>query len=599
MTTLALDTVVRWRPGAIRPARLAALASLSLLVIVGVELAVLAAVLPETLEMWWTADRMGDFANFYDDAANLNINGLYSPGLSLVMHPLSWMHVHNAYRVYVGLGMLAVLAIAFIAQRNVNSIEGKLAVALGIISLPQMHWALRLGHMTSMLALSALGGFLLLKRHPILAGLCFAVLVLKPQYAAVPGLYLLWTRNGRALAAMVAGTLVLEVAGFAAVGFSNVGPYISSFFDLSADARDNLLPYQQSWQYAWQGFLISSGIEPIPMLALVLSFLSLGVVVVAWAQGVRSVAMAAAALGMLIVTPYANFYDWGILAVAAVLLLRTDLKWSILIPVILIGFYAAMLASQHATPFPAVDVQVGVVEADGSISVLPASFISPTNGIYWITPLVLAVVGLLALAVNRNGREEGAAAPEAAAALEAPAVGGPTLSADANAERSATPVRLRPLAAFALAAVVISASFFTSAYLGHAPPFTQTYDPFGPSEVLKVVPDDFPLPQGSRLRDAGEGDPLPYHIEWTSTEPVAAISPLYEELLTTEPWELMLAESEGDSYGIRLGRFTSFGFMTHWGILDVSPADEGSVITLDLFVTQLISVSEAAPSKDE
>jgi len=422
--------------------------------------------------------------------------------------------------------------------------------------------------------------------------------VLKPQYAAVPGLYLLWTRNGRALAAMVAGTLVLEVAGFAAVGFSNVGPYISSFFDLSADARDNLLPYQQSWQYAWQGFLISSDIEPNPMLALVLSFLSLGVVVVAWAQGVRSVAIAAAALGMLIVTPYANFYDWGILAVAAVLLLRAELKWGFLIPVVLVGLYAAMLISQYATPFPAVDVQVGVVETDGRISVLPASFISPTNGIYWITPLVLAVVGLLALAVNRHARE-GVRPRASVRDSAAPAVGGPALTAEENREGSTSSVRLRPLAVIALAAVVVPASFFTSAYLGHAPPFTQTYDPFAPSEVLKVIPDDFPLPQDSKLRDAGEGDQLPYHIEWTSSEPVAAIAPLYEELLTTEPWELMLAESEGDSYGIRLGRFTSFGFMTHWGILDVSPTDDGSLITLDLFVTQLISVSGAALNNHE
>ena len=92
-------------------------------------------------------------------------------------------------------------------------------MALGVVSLPQMHWALRLGHMTTFLALAALGGFMLLRKHPFLAGLCFSFLVLKPQYAPIPAMYLLWTRNGRALAGMATGALVFTFVGFAAVGF--------------------------------------------------------------------------------------------------------------------------------------------------------------------------------------------------------------------------------------------------------------------------------------------------------------------------------------------------------------------------------------------
>ena len=590
VTALALDAVVRWRPAIGRPSGLVAFVSGALLILIGVELAVLVTVLPETLEKWWQADQTGDFGNFYNDAANLDINGLYSPGLSVLMYPLTWLNIHNAYRVYVTLGMLAVLAVAYLAQRNIGSIEGRAAMALGIISLPQMHWALRLGHMTSMLALAALGGFLLLKRHPVLAGLSFALLVLKPQYVVIPGLYLLWTRNSRALAAMIGGVLVIEIVGFAAVGFSNVGPYIGSLFDLGADARDNLLPYQQSWQYAWQGFLISAHIEPNPLVVLDLSLLSIGLVVLVWARTTRTVMLAAAALGMMVVTPYANFYDWGILAVAGALLLRADIRWKALTPVILVGLYVAMLVSQHATPFPAIDVQVGVIEADGRISILPASYVFPTDGIYWITPLTLGVIGFLALAGKRRERsadERDVVAVESAEARQEPA--------------NRAIGSLRPAALLLLAIAVIPASYFVSAYVGHAPPFTQVYDPFSPSEVLKVIPSDFPLPEDSKLKAAGEGEgPLPYHVEWTSEEPVAAIAPLYEELLLTEPWDLMLAESTEPSYKIRLGRFTPFGFMTHWAMLDVSPRNEGgTLITLDLFVTQLLTISGAVEADPE
>ena len=231
--------------------------SVLLLALIGVELVALMAILPETLETWWRADRIGDFVTFFHAAEELQTARLYSPALSVMLWPLTVLGITNAYRVYLALGGLAMLAVAFLAQRSVRGTEARIAVALGVLSVPQMHWALRLGHVTPLLALTTLSGFLLLRRHPYLAGLCFALLVLKPQYAPIPALYLLWTRNGRALAALIVGVLTLELVGFAVMGFDTVGPYLGRFFDWGADARGNLLPHQQAWQYAWQGVLLS------------------------------------------------------------------------------------------------------------------------------------------------------------------------------------------------------------------------------------------------------------------------------------------------------------------------------------------------------
>ena len=581
MTALAPSVLARWRPAWGSPAALGVLASASLFVLVGIELAVLATLLPDTLNQWWTVSNTGDFGNLYDDAKNLDVNGLYSPGLSVAMYPLSLLSLQDAYRVYVGLGGVALLAVAYLAQRTISLPEAKLAMALGVISIPQMHWALRLGHMTTFLALAALGGFLLIRKHPILAGLCFAFLVLKPQYAAIPALYLLWTRNGRALAGMAAGAFVIELAGFAAVGFSAIGPYIGAFFDLSADARDNLLPYQQSWQYAWQGFLISAKISPNPLIAIDLSLLCLGVVVLAWARGTRTAALAAAALGMLIVTPYANFYDWGLLVVAGGLLLRADLHWKALVPVMLVALYFGLLATQQATPFPAIDVQVGLVGADGSISILPANYVTPTHGIYWITPMALGAVALLAFAGNRSGL---ATDGEAATA---------NAESEMEVQEEAKP-RIQPAAWLGLAVLVVPLAYFASAFYGGAPPFTRVYDPFSRSEVEKKVPDDFPLPAGAKLVDAGKGEANLLHLEWTSAASVDEIAPLYEELLAGPDWELMLEDDPDPAYRIRLAKFTPFGFMTHWAMLDVSESDDGSRISLEFFVTQLITVTSVA-----
>lgn len=397
MSAFALDALNRpdgrpsgrWRPALARWQALGGLTARLLSLLVGAELAVLVAWLPDTLASWWQGDRAGDFAVFYGVAQDLERSGLYSPFFPLILHPLTYLSLLNAYRAYAALGGLALLGVAYLAQRRAGSLEGRLAVALGVISLPQFHWALRIGHLTPILALAALAGFLLLRRRPVVAGLCFALLSMKPQYLLVPGLYLLWTRNGRALAALLVATAAMEVAGLAAVGFDALGPYLRGFLDWGGDARDNLLPAQQAWQYAWPGFLISAGLEPHPLLVFELVLLSLALVALVWARTDRQAAAIAAALGMLLVTPYSNFYDWGLLAVPGALLLGARLRWRWPVPLVLAGLYLAALASQAATPYPAPTDGLGGAS---------------TDGFYWITPAALAVVGLLLVAGRRNGR---------------------------------------------------------------------------------------------------------------------------------------------------------------------------------------------------
>ncbi len=585
MAAFALAT--RVRPAVDRLWLQGGLISALLLALVGAELAVLVFWLPETVEMWWRADRTGDFGNFYAAAKGLEVNGLYSPGLSLFMHPLVYLGTATAYRVYVGLGALAVLGVAYLAQRSVDLPEGRLAVALGVLSVPQMHWALRLGHLTPFLALAALSGFLLLRRHPMLAGLCFALLILKPQYAPVPAFYLLWTRNGRAFAAMAAGALGIELLGFGVTGFGAIGQYLGSFVDWGADTRDNLLPHQQAWQYAWQGFLISGGHEPRPLVIFDLLLLSLAVVVLVWVRGGRSVAMPAAALGMLLVTPYANFYDWGLLVVAGALLLRADVRWKPLLPLIVVGLYAALLVSQQATPFPAIDIELGAFGTGGHFFITPADISVPTRGLYWVTPAALAVVAFLALMAKEDkdeGRADTGREGRSDTAAEAPAIKTSVI------RRTGLPAAAR----LALAGALIPVAYFIAAYEGGGPPFDEPYDPFSRSSVMSELPSDFPRPPSGKVESAGQGVQLPYHVEWVSTEPVSEVASVYRELLDEETWELMLHEESRPSYRVRLARFTSYGFMTHWAMLAVTPQEDGSRISLDFFVTQRITLTSGS-----
>ena len=402
MSTFALSALARRQTGAARSAWWSELSSALLLALVGIELAALVALLPDTAVIWWQGKPSPDFQLLLNAARDLKPNGLYSPGLSLLLYPLTILDEANAYRVYTGLGALAVVAIAYLAQHGIRPVEARVAVALGVISVPQMHWALRFGHLTPFLALAALGGFLLLRRRPYLAGLCFAFLVLKPQYAPVPALYLLWTRNGRALAGLLGGAVVLETAGFAAAGFGEIGPYVSGLLDLGSDSRDNLLAVQQAWQYAWPGFLISAGLEANPLLVMDALALSLAAVMLVWFRGNMPTAVAATALGMLLVAPYANFYDWGLLVVAGALLLKADIRWKSLLPVITVGLYVALIATQAATPWPIKGLEINVVQTGDQLSLAVGDI--GTRGLYWVTPAALAAVCFLAVAAQRAGR---------------------------------------------------------------------------------------------------------------------------------------------------------------------------------------------------
>jgi len=361
------------------------LAQLAMLAAIGVELAVLAAYLPDTLDHGWNGPT-SDFHNLYVRARGLELMGLYSPALTLLLYPLARLPEMPAFRVFFALNAAALLGVACLAQRPFSAPAARVAVALAVISLPQAHWALRLGHLTPMLALAALGGLVLAQRHPGRAAAVLAFLSIKPQYAAAPFLLLLWRKQGRPALMMLGLSAVMAIAGFAVIGLSSVGTFFSLATDWGATSSDNLLPVQQSWLYSWPGVQISLGMEPNPLLTADLILLSLGATVVAWVRGTPAAGAAAAALAMIPLAPYAQFYDGALLVAGLALIVRAGLRpalqWGLFA-----GLYLAALATQANTIFPAPDLL-----ADAH-----------TDGIFWLTPAMAGAIALIALAGRSRG----------------------------------------------------------------------------------------------------------------------------------------------------------------------------------------------------
>jgi len=152
---------------------------------------------------------------------------------------------------------------------------------------------------------------------------------------------------------------------------------------------------------------------------------------------------------------------------------------------------------------------------------------------------------------------------------------------------SAWPLAVR----LTLAGLFLALGYLAAALVGNVPPFREHYDPFGASAALDQLPPGFPIPADAQVEMAGQGAKLPYHVQWTSAEPVPAAAAIYEDLLKSGDWELMLREEASPSYRIRLSRLGPDGFMTHWAMLDVSPREGGSRISLDFMITQGLTVT--------
>ena len=553
---LHTERFARWQPIIVR---------LLLFAAIGVEIMALATWLPETLRVWLTPEegKLGDFTNFYNLAESSTTLNQYSAGLTLLLRPLTRLDMLTAFQVYTAINVAALLAVAYLAQRPVRAPEARVAVFLAVLALPQAHWALRMGHFVPVLALLALSGFLLMERRPLLAGVCFALLALKPQYLPIPLLYLLWTRNWRAVLG-AAGTLTLLTgAGLVAVGSTAFFAQLENLPRAPLDHSVLYVPVQQAWQYSWQGFLISAGIDPNPLLTVDLLLLSLAAVVLVWATRERSVGKVAAALGMLLLAPFSTFYNWALIAVAGALLLRANVRPKYLIPIVLVLGAMAMAATQKATPFPTFNL------------------LGPggTYGLYWVQPFALCTVFLMAIAGRRKAPEPTAEPPEDAA---------PMLERIRGAWRAARAGQLvnrAPKVALwtAVAVLAMGSGYVVSAYVSQSGPFHP--GPFARHTVLRALPDDFPAPPDATIEHAGRGSLLPYQVNWRSTQPLRELASYYTERLSEGGWELMLVEPESGLLRIRTAHFDETDNMDGFAELRVSGSETAvSNVTLEFLL---------------
>ena len=391
------------------------------------------------------------------------------------------------------------------------------------------------------------------------------VLALKPQYLPVPVLYFLWSRNWRALASSAGTLLALGLAGMAVMVWkegAGLVPYVAHYYaeavgyiahHLTAGQQDQI--YVQGWQYSWYGFLVSAGLDPNPLVAADLMLLSLGGMLLAWWKCTPSVAKVATVLGMLLLTPHSTFYNWSMISVAGVLLLRSDLRPRYLVTLMVVGLALAAAATQKATPFP-----------------VPVDLFRPaaTRGLYWIQPAALAALFTLAIAGRRRS-----------------AVVDDDTPADVEPVRPAPSMRRAPLravpgmATFAAVAVVgLAAGYAGGAYVTGSGPF-QHDAYFNRGNVLNALPSDFPVPPASKVEDAGAGSHLPYRVEWKTPGRTSDVAGLMRQQLADGTWRIVESNDTDGVVRLRSARDGAGGRVPFVAEVDITPSGGTSNVRLE------------------
>jgi hypothetical protein len=169
----------------------------------------------------------------------------YPPWLAAALVPFTLPPAPIGFALWLGVSVLAALFLAYRVWQFLPDL-GPIGAAAAVLATVPVAWGLFLGQPAVLLAIPV--GEMLISfkaRRDLRAGLWLAVLLLKPQYALLFGVWILWKRRWLALAGAVVGGLAFIGIGVLAAGFDSLLRFpaaLGEFSDLkNAIAGPNLM----------------------------------------------------------------------------------------------------------------------------------------------------------------------------------------------------------------------------------------------------------------------------------------------------------------------------------------------------------------------
>jgi alpha-1,2-mannosyltransferase len=241
----------------------------------------------------------------------------YPPIWLLMLLPLGAIAVGKAYALF----MTGTMALA-------TALEGRRDIWgwLAIVTSPAAVWTVLAGQNTFLSVALFYGGFALLERAPVAAGILLGLLAYKPQIWALVPLALLAARQWRALAWMAGTVLVVALASLAVFGPA----FWLAFLDAAREAGSARVVNEMFERiYMHMTTLLAAarilGLPPALSGAVQVagSLLAVGAVVFAFGRkGQSDARLAVLATATFLVSPYTLNYDLLLLMPAVVAMFR-------------------------------------------------------------------------------------------------------------------------------------------------------------------------------------------------------------------------------------------------------------------------------------
>ncbi len=235
---------------------------------------------------------------------------VYPPSALLFLWPVAWAAPVPSFIVWSAASFAAYVLASW--RRDVR------LATLGLAAIvPSTFDALFAGQTALFAAALMIGACRALPRRPLLAGVLFGLLTVKPQYGVLVPVALLAARQWRAIAAAVATALVLVVLGGVVFGW---GGWLRLPLALAALSREvaadpRFAQFSPTFASGLRILGLSGGIAMVLEAAVALA--ATAAIWVVFRRPFSPFAMAAMMAGAFLVTPYAAQYDLPVVSFAA------------------------------------------------------------------------------------------------------------------------------------------------------------------------------------------------------------------------------------------------------------------------------------------
>jgi hypothetical protein len=236
----------------------------------------------------------------------------------LLTWPLALMPYLTAYLVYTVLGLALYLAVVSDGERRADHLLLLTLAPATIVNI----WCGQVGFLVAALLI---GGLLQLDRRPILAGLLFGLLTIKPQLGLLIPLMLVLTGRWRTIAAAIVTIMILCAATALAFGQGIWGAYLNDAMPVQSQF---LLSPVEHWMVHVPTAFMNVRIAGLPLTAAIMVQAlqsAAAIASVVWTFWRRRDPVLSNALfftATFAVTPYVFNYDMVVLGFVAITLIK-------------------------------------------------------------------------------------------------------------------------------------------------------------------------------------------------------------------------------------------------------------------------------------